>query len=62
MKMASCGLAGLLLVFAQTPPAVDDKALFAARDWTGLERAQSPLYRAAFSIAFNQNPAGSVKL
>jgi hypothetical protein len=68
VRIAVCGLAGLLLAFAQTPAASDYKALFAARDWTGLQRAlgrpnaQAPLYRAAFSIAFNQDPAGAEKL
>lgn len=62
VKIAACGLAGLLLVLAQAPAGSDYKALFAARDWTALEHAQAPFYRAAFSVAFNQDPGGAEKL
>lgn len=61
MRIAVCGFAALLFGFAQTS-GNDDKTLFAARDWTGLQRAQAPLYRAAFSIAFNQDSAAAEKL
>jgi hypothetical protein len=61
VKLAVCGLAGVLFIFAQTRPDSDYKALFAARDWARLEHAQVPLYRAAFSIAFHHNSGDAEK-
>jgi predicted aspartyl protease len=64
LKVAVCGVSALLFGFAQTPAGADYKALFAARDWQGLQTAfdhskrEAPLYRAAYSIAFHQDSRG----
>jgi hypothetical protein len=62
IRIALCGIAALVFAVAQTTSARDDKAWFDERDWTALQHARSPLYRAAFSIAFNQDRGGAEKL
>ena len=61
LQIGACGLVALTLAFSQSPPSDQVKALFAAKNWPELQRAlaqskgSSPLYRAAFAIAFNQD-------